>query len=188
MESILFCVTDCGLQARIASERFNSGEARLAKIVELMRECRFGIHDLSRLKANHEGEFSRLNMPFELGIDYGLSVGGQPKYESKRILVLAEQNYEYQAALSDIAGWDIATHEGDYEKAIESVRRWFASNGLTLDPPSKIVGRQIGFQEWDYERLLASDWKEDDIQKRTTHELLKAMREWVEAGRPSSFN
>jgi len=39
------------------------GEGRLARIIELIRNCRMSIHDLSRV-----GLPARFNMPFELGL------------------------------------------------------------------------------------------------------------------------
>ncbi len=71
LRPILFCVLDLGLEPRIALERFDSAETRIEKILELILASRYAIHDLSRLKSTKKNEFYRLNMPFELGIDYG---------------------------------------------------------------------------------------------------------------------
>jgi hypothetical protein len=71
LRPLLFTVIYLGYAPRIASERSDSGESRLDKICELIRSCRYSIHDLSRLKAARADEFYRMNMPFELGIDYG---------------------------------------------------------------------------------------------------------------------
>ncbi len=187
LEAILFCLVDCELTPRLASERLDSGEVRLEKIVELIRASRYSIHDLSRVQAAEAGQFARLNMPFELGVDYGLAQSGVKRFERKRLLVVAEDQYKYQAALSDIAGWDIGSHQGNYEQAIRGVRSWLASCDLTNKSPSSIIGAYVGFQEWDYERLLADGWSEQDIQERQTPELLRAMHEWIEAGRPFTF-
>lgn len=178
---------DCELNPRLASERLDSGEVRLDKIVELIRASRLSIHDLSRVRATRAGELARLNMPFELGIDYGFAQADPAKFAQKRLLVIAEEPYKYQAALSDIAGWDIRSHGADYERAIREVRSWLGSCELTSTSSSRILGDYIGFQEWDYERLLASGWKESDIQERPTPELLRAMREWIGAGRPVTY-
>lgn len=187
MEAVLFCLIDCNLTPRVATERLDSGEARLDKIVELIHASRYSIHDLSRVRADEAGEFARLNMPFELGIDYGVSVGGLEAMSSKRLLVIAEDQYLYQVALSDIAGWDIRTHNGQYEMAIRQVRTWLQSHGLADRSSSQIIGDYTGFQEWDYERLLDGGWDEDDIQGRETGELLESMGEWRKAGRPVTF-
>lgn len=172
---------------RLSSERIDSGELRLDKIVELIRRSRYSIHDLSRVQAAQAGELARLNMPFELGIDYGFSQAGADNLRTKRLLVIAEDQYKYQEALSDIAGWDIRSHDANYERAIRQVRSWLAACGLTNKSSSKILGGYIDFQEWDYERLLATGWTDSDIQERPTPELLRAMHEWIEAGRPVTY-
>ena len=184
LEAILFCVVDCGLSPRIATERADSGEVRLNKIVELIRTCRYSIHDLSRVQAKEGGEFARLNMPFELGIDYGFAKSSGGKLKSKKLLVIAEARYKYQVALSDIAGWDIQTHDGKYDEAIGVVRYWLASIDLANRSHSQILGDYLGYQEWDFERLREVGWNETDIRRRPTRELLDAMEGWVNAGRP----
>lgn len=71
LQAILFCLVRFGLNPRIATERSDSGETRIEKILELVESSRFSIHDLSRCQAQATEEFYRLNMPFELGIDFG---------------------------------------------------------------------------------------------------------------------
>lgn len=187
LEAILFCVIDCGLVPRIASERLDSGETRLAKIVELIRASRYSIHDLSRAQAHEAGELARLNMPFELGVDWGIATEAEGRLRSKQFLVIAKDRYVYQAALSDIAGWDIRSHGEDFETAIGEVRGWIASKELTTRAASQVVGDYLGYQEWDYERLLDKGWEDSDIQGRPTAELLRAMTRWVRAGRPMTY-
>lgn len=184
----MFCVIDCDLAPRIATERLDSSETRLDKIVELIRGSRYSIHDLSRAQAKAAGEPARLNMPFELGIDYGISIVNDNPASAKRLLVIAEQKYLYQAALSDIAGWDIIPHGGDFEEAIRAVRSWLASRGLASRSGSQIIGDYVGYQEWDYERLLDSGWSDKDIRHRGTSELLEAMGAWRDTGRPMTFS
>jgi len=50
LEAILFCITDCDLFPRVSTERLDA-ENRLDKIVDLIVESRYSIHDLSRVKA-----------------------------------------------------------------------------------------------------------------------------------------
>jgi hypothetical protein len=173
---------------RIATERLDSGEARLTKIVELLGDSRFSIHDLSRVQSSAPEELARLNMPFELGIDYGFSVHSEGTANPKHLLVIAEDRHLYKAALSDIAGWDIRSHSGEPEEAIRQVRPWLQSHGVTQRPNGRIIGDYYGFQEWDYERLLHAGWDERDIQERETGELLEAMMAWRDAGRPLTLS
>lgn len=173
---------------RLATERLDSGESRLDKVVDLIRDSRYSIHDLSRLKSSHPGELARLNMPFELGVDYGMTQCGADTATSKSLLVIAEDKYLYQAALSDIAGWDIRAHGGDFREAIKQTRAWLRSHGLANRPSSQIIRDYFDFQGWDFERLFHDGWSKDDITKRETGELLEGMMTWLAAGRPATFS
>src|SRR5688500_8833266 len=66
LRALLFTILDLGFEPRLALERLNSGETRIVKILELIEDAKFGVHDLSRIQAEAVGEFYRLNMPFEL--------------------------------------------------------------------------------------------------------------------------
>lgn len=66
-DAIIFTVMDAGFRPRCALESRDSGDTRLAKIVQIIRECRFGIHDISRVETGGAG-LPRFNMPFECGL------------------------------------------------------------------------------------------------------------------------
>src|SRR6185436_3786688 len=71
LRPMIFTLVYVGLLPRLASETSDSLEHRIEKILRLIKECKYSIHDLSRLKSEKANEFARLNMPFELGIEYG---------------------------------------------------------------------------------------------------------------------
>jgi hypothetical protein len=71
LRPLLFTILFLGKSPRLTLERSDSGKARIDKIVELVQDSKFGIHDLSRCCATAKGELYRLNMPLELGIDLG---------------------------------------------------------------------------------------------------------------------
>lgn len=184
LQAILFCLIYLRLNPRIASERNNSAEARLAKIAELIETCRLSVHDLSRCQASREGELYRMNMPFELGIDWACRKYKRGK-ETKSILVLEREKFRYQAAISDLAGCDIESHQDLYDVAIRKVRNWVSNaTGERCDGAARIVDAYADFQAWYYERQLAAGFSEADIQDYPTSELLEAMKEWFERGRP----
>ena len=126
LQAVLFCLVRFGLKPRIATERSNATEPRITKIVDLIRSSRYSVHDLCRCQAQEEGEYYRLNMPFELGLDFGCRSYGHGRLSSKVILVLEEDRYRYQAAISDLAGSDVEAHHGDYQVAVRKVRNWLA--------------------------------------------------------------
>jgi hypothetical protein len=185
LQAILFVIIDLGLLPRIARERMDSAESRLAKIRELIEASKYSIHDLSRCQASKKGEAFRLNMPFELGIDYGCRAYFGHGRDQKKILILEEKPFRYQAAISDLSGCDIETHGADFEKAIRRVRNWLVTEAAApRTAPAVLLGRYVKFQEWHYERQLAEGFSEDDIKDYPTKELMDAMRLWVDLGRP----
>jgi hypothetical protein len=183
LQAVLFCILYLGFTPRIARERSDSAENRLDKIRELIEASKFSIHDLSRCQATRKGEYYRLNMPFELGIDYGCREYFGRGRDQKRILILEEKPYRYQAALSDLSGCDIQAHGGDYQKAVRKVRNWLANEaGAAAPGAGRILGRYVDFQGWHYRRQLDAGFSDEDIQDYPTKELLDAMVAWIASG------
>ena len=186
LQAIAFCVTDLGFVPRIAPENADNAANRLERIVELIRGSRYGIHDLSRCKSTVIGEFARLNMPFELGLDHACARFGPDPLTSKTILILEETRFDYQKGLSDIAGWDIPAHSGDYIKLVRIVSGWLIRQAHAQPVgASRIQDNYMVFQEWYWERETARGASDDDIRAYPTIQMMTAMREWVEAGRPA---
>lgn len=185
LQAIAFCITDLGFYPRLAPENANGSATRLDRIMELIRGSRYGIHDLSRCKASEAGEYARLNMPFELGIDHGCAKFGGGVLSTKSILILENARYDYQKGLSDISGWDISAHGGDHIKAVQIVRNWLVHQaGAPPTGAARILQDYVTFQEWHWERELDRGASEDDIKVYPTMEFVRAMREWADAGKP----
>lgn len=187
LQSMMFCVLYLGFEPRLASERSDSGENRIDKIVQLIDGSLYSIHDLSRCEAERGGEMFRLNMPLELGIDYGCRKFGAGRHETKKILILERDRYRYQKAISDLSGCDIEDHGEDYARIIRKVRNWLVSAaGLNrVHGATRIKAAYEDFQEWYYESQLERGFSEDDILDYPTFELLSAMHDWMAAGKPS---
>jgi len=185
LKAILFCLVRFGLRPRIATERSNAGETRIDKIAELIRDSEYSIHDLSRCQAREGGEHYRMNMPFELGMDFACRRYGTPAQATKKILVLEEQRFRYQAALSDLAGIDIEAHDGRFDAALRKVRNWLAAMpGFERIGASKVLSEYEDFQEWYAEDQRAAGFSADDMRDVPVPELLQAMLDWTAAGRP----
>jgi len=123
LNPILFTCIYSGLTPMI-SKLEDSGAIRIKQIIKLIKESKYSIHDLSRMKSKKSGEIARFNMPFELGLDLGTREIGLGKLKNKRCLILDIERYRYQAALSDISGNDIASYgkRNQIEKIIEKIR------------------------------------------------------------------
>ena len=185
LQAILFCLVRFGLKPRIATERSDAGETRVKKILELIGSSRYSIHDLSRCQAHEAGEYYRLNMPFELGLDYGCRHFGDYPLSRKRILILEEERYRYQAAISDLSGSDIEAHGADYEVAVRKVRNWLIGfHDFEQIGPARILAEYEDFQQWHYEKQLKGGFSEQDIQDYPTVELLQNMTDWIDQGGP----
>ena len=180
LRPILFCVLRLGFEPRIALERADSAETRIDKIIELIRESRFGIHDISRIRAAKRGEYYRLNMSFELGIDYGCRrLMGQP-WSSKKILILEAERYRFQAAISDLSGSDIAVHKNDPVSASNEVRNWLAQElGNTTPGPAAVWNHFNDFMADNYDLLTARGYSPADVEAQPIGELIVCMREWL---------
>lgn len=182
LQAILFTVVRIGLRPRIASANTDSGESRLARILELIESSRYSIHDLSRFQAKQEGEIYRMNMPFELGLDIGCRRFGGSRLARKRTLVLEEEQYQYQKSLSDLAGYDVEAHEGNYGLAVRKVRNWFVGmNTASAVGATQILADYEDFQRWHIENQRAIGSSDDDMKDYSTAELLRSMFEWYEA-------
>lgn len=186
LQAMLFCIVYLGFTPRLAKERSDSGENRLEKIKGLIEGSKYSIHDLSRCQATKKGEHYRLNMPFELGIDYGCRQYFGDDRAQKKILILEEKRYRYQAAISDLAGCDIEVHDGKFDTAIRKVRNWLVGAAkIQADGATKIQNAYtIDFQEWYFEKQKAAGFSDADIVDYQTSELLAAMKEWVATGKP----
>ena len=107
LRSLLFTIVYFRFVPKIALESSDSGEMRINKICELIKSSRYSIHDLSRLQSSKRKEFYQMNMPFELGIEYGCRYFASDHLGEKRCLILAKERHDYMQAISDLSGIDI---------------------------------------------------------------------------------
>jgi hypothetical protein len=130
-QALIFTVEICGYTSRCALEVEDSGEVRALKIIRIIKDCAFGIHDISRTELSG-AQLPRFNMPYELGLFIGCTVFGAGRRRQKRALVLDRESYRYDQFLSDIAGQDIQSHKNDPEELIRKVRNWLANNSRKM--------------------------------------------------------
>jgi hypothetical protein len=71
LRAAVFSVHACEFTARIALENTGSENVRLDRLVQMIRECRLGIHDLSRVRLSSSTDLRRFNMAFECGVFFG---------------------------------------------------------------------------------------------------------------------
>lgn len=134
--AILFSVYACGFRPRCAREISDSSQNRLGKIEGIIRQSKFGIHDISYMALDPTTRLPRFNMPFELGLFLAAKSFGGRRDKDKVALILDSGGYRFRDALSDISGQDIASHDGEPNVAIREVRDWLdTSRGGTISLP-----------------------------------------------------
>ncbi|WP_395342272.1 hypothetical protein PN836_000550 [Ningiella sp. W23] len=178
--AMIFTLKHIGLKPRLSLERVDAAETRIDKIVNLIKQSKFGIHDLSRMVSQENNETFRMNMPFELGIDYACQkLSGLP-WSKKQILILDIEKYRYQSAISDLSGSDIRSHNDDPMKAMIEVRDWF---NIILE--QRIVsGKKIwadynDFQAELYDELIEKDGH-DSVEEVEIMEITQHMDRWLD--------
>ena len=122
--AVVFSIHACGFVARCTLENQDSSQFRLEKIYNIVAECRYGIHDISRTELDDCNKLPRFNMPFELGIFLGAKKFGTAKDKKKNCLIVDKCRHRYQKFISDIAGLDIKSHNDSCKRIIEVVRDW----------------------------------------------------------------
>jgi hypothetical protein len=179
LQAIAFCVVYLGFFPRFAPENADNAAARLDRIAEVVRGSKYGIHDLSRCRAAEAGDFARMNMPFELGIDHACRRFGGGELADTSVLILEERPYDYQRTLSGISGWDIRAHHGDQDKAVRHVRSLLVHQAQAPGVGAALItGKYLDFQEWYWKREQEAGSSEDDIRACPTAEVIGAMHTW----------
>lgn len=162
--ALVFAIQVCGFIPRCALEDSGTDDVRIQKIIEIIRSCSLGIHDLSRTESNSEG-LPRFNMPLELGLFMGARHFGEGQQSQKKYLVLDKEEFRFKAFISDLGGQDIRSHGNSPEKIIKAVRDWLSHGGLNKRLPggSSIYEEYLEFQEILPELCHAAKWKMDEI-------------------------
>ena len=123
-DAMVFAIHDCGFIPRCALEEEDASQVRIDKIYDIIADCRYGIHDLSRTELDEDSGLPRFNMPLELGVFLGAKKFGIDEQKRKNCLILDKEQYRYQQFISDIAGQDIQAHNNDPKEMIIVVRNW----------------------------------------------------------------
>lgn len=175
--ALIFTVYKCGFKPRCALEMDDATESRLEKILRIIDDCKYGIHDISRVELN-ENDLPRFNMPFELGLFYGCKRFGANLNKYKMALVLEREQYRYQQYISDIAGIDPKAHGNDVPNVIRIVRNWLmqASKRTTLPGHVRIRNSYSSFID-DLPDILSAAGLEDE--GLLFNDLCLLIEEWI---------
>jgi len=180
---IIFAVHHMNFEPKSALEIRDAGQPRLEKILDLIQNCKYSIHDLSRTEVDPHHGMPRFNVPFELGLDLGCRRYGKLRQKQKVTLILDVARHRSRTFMSDIAGLDIEEHNDSVASVITVVGNWLrhSSDTVSAVAPSgaAIYDRYQAFQlalpkmcervQWDVDNLpfrdfswAAYDWIENN--------------------------
>ena len=146
-DALVFAVHDAGYIARSAQEVRDTGEVRIEKVLRLVRESKFGIHDISRTTLDRATRLPRFNMPLELGLFLGAREFGDRRQREKVTLVLEREKYSYLKFCSDISGQDPEAHNGEPSEAVTIVRNWLRTHsGFGMPSAEQMLRRFTRFR------------------------------------------
>jgi hypothetical protein len=92
---------------------------RLERINELIRECRYSFHDLSRVALDRTPPPTpRFNMPFELGLAVAWSVS---RRGVQKLFLFESKPHRLSKSLSDLNGTDPYIHNGEPEGVLREL-------------------------------------------------------------------
>lgn len=147
-DAIVFTVIRSGFRVRSALEMDDATENRFAKIQNIIGECRYSVHDISRTEPDGDPPLPRFNMPLELGVFIGAKRFGGKMHATKRALILDTEQYRYQRFISDIAGQDIRSHNNDVTTAITEVAAFLRSkSGRNVPGGAAIAAEYEAFRD-----------------------------------------
>jgi len=149
--AMVYTVVRSGYRVRCALETDDAAQNRLGKIIQIIGECRFGIHDISRTETSGDPPLPRFNMPFELGLWLGAHHLGREDQSGKQCIVFDSEQYRYQRFISDIGGQDIHAHGYAVSKVITEVAGWLRHlpGGVSAGG-----GQSIGREYEEFEAIL----------------------------------
>jgi len=109
-------------------------QGRLDRIIELIEQSDFSIHDLSRIETS--SGIPRFNMPLELGLALYRSKTTNGRH---RVFVFEKKRYRMQRSTSDISGIDPQIHHGRPLGVMVGLRNIFHQPGKTTTIPGMLA-------------------------------------------------
>ena len=179
LDAMIFTIFDCGFIPRCALEEDDSGEVRIDKIARIIADCKYGVHDISRIELCENTKLPRFNMPLELGMFLGAKRYGSEQQKKKVSLIMDSQQWRYQIYISDIAGQDPRAHENKIENVIKILRDWLnsASRRKTIPGGTAILKR---YNQFLGELPAICQVGELELQELTYNDLTTFISAWLQ--------
>jgi hypothetical protein len=177
-QAITFVVQRSGFRPRCARENDDGGEIRIEKICRIIRESRYGVHDISKTEPDPVSGLPRFNMPLELGLFLGARRFGGRSQARKKLLILDRDPHRYQTFMSDIGGQDIHAHDGAVARLIEQIATWLRDEaGDPNVPGGRAIAAAFARFRADLPAIAAAKRLETD--ELTFKDFTAISAEWI---------
>jgi len=176
--AIVFTIFDCGFIARCALEESNGADIRIEKILNIIKQSKYGIHDISRTEICTKTKLPRFNMPLELGMFLGAKKYGDAKQKQKVCLIMDKSAHRYEKYISDIKGQDISAHGNQINKSVELVTGWLRTSTKRKTIPG---GNEISRRYKLFSKKLPEICKEFKIKEKELkfNDYAGFVSEWI---------
>jgi len=143
------------------------GQRRLDRILMLIRQSRYSIHDLSRVQLDrNKPRTPRFNMPFELGLTVALEKTAHPDHEWVVCEAVARR---INKSLSDLDGTDAYIHGGTIKGVFREIGNAFV--GSKRQPSVKEMMQIYRVLRAQLEEILSNAGAADPFNARVFKEL-----------------
>jgi hypothetical protein len=177
VRAILFTVCALRFTPRCALEYSDSGTLRLQKIYDLIKECRFAIHDLSRTEVSSDSGLPQFNMALELGIFLGVN-NADSTGRSKTCLIFVKDRHNV-SFITDIKGMDVEGHGDRAERVIAPIRNWLCTDANIDALPASVIKREFEKFENDLPKIISRIGYAPE--EPNYSDYLRILKEWFAA-------
>lgn len=185
--AVVFTIQHCGFNARCALEEDSTGDIRINKIISIINECQYGVHDISKADLDENSGLARFNMPLELGIFIGAHRFAPPKSHNsrKKYVVMDSEPFRYQKFISDLGGQDIKSYGTDKDRQgeviIQQVRDFLRTSSKRKLPGSDFLHDR--YHDFLAELPVVCAEERLDIGKLTYRDYLDCVIGWLVGSR-----
>lgn len=148
-----------------------TSQRRLERILKLIGDCTYSIHDLSRVQLDRRApRVPRFNMPFELG----LAVAHAYSHRQDRWYVCETVRHRANKSLSDLNGTDVRIHGGTIRGLFGSLCDVFVRR--TRQPSIQEMNRIYRVLKRNLPRIMRHAGARDPYGARVFQDLIFAAR------------
>jgi len=148
-----------------------TSQRRLQRILKLIEECAYSIHDLSRVGLDRKApRVPRFNMPFELG----LTVAQNTLNRRQGWYVCETVQYRINKSLSDLNGTDVRVHGGTVRGVFGALNDVFVRNNR--QPTVQQMYRIYLVLRRNLPRIMKQSGSRDPYGARVFQDLIFAAR------------